>query len=237
MLELLKARVAPQRVADGLVTFLNPYSYLLMRREQQLLSQFDLVHYDGLALAALMKSIGVRCERVSFDATSLAPSVLADSAERGLGLYLIGGEPGIVETARDILLQQHSGLNVTGTRHGFFSSQAERAQFIAELAALNPDVVVVGMGTPLQERFLVDLRAAGWRGCGYTCGGFFHQTAKRGAVYYPPLINRLNLRFLYRMWDEPKLTRRYLIDYPKFLAVFAADVVSFAWQRFVGRQS
>lgn len=41
-----------------------------------------------------------------------------------------------------------------------------------QINELNPDLVVVGMGAPLQEKFLVDLVGLGWRGRGYTCGVF-----------------------------------------------------------------
>src|SRR5699024_11035171 len=96
-------------------------------------------------------------------------------------------------------------LKVCGTRHGFFTNVQERNDVIAELAEKNPSIMVVGMGTPAQEKFLVDLKAAGWMGKGYTCGGFLHQTARGGTQYYPEWMNRMNLRWLYRMIDEPKL--------------------------------
>jgi len=67
---------------------------------------------------------------------------------------------------------------------------------------INPDVVVVGMGALVQDRFAVLLRDLGCRSSIYTCGGFLHQTINR-INYYPKWINRLHLRTLYRLIKEP----------------------------------
>ena len=80
------------------------------------------------------------------------------------------------------------------------------------------------MGTPFQEQFLVDLKNLGWIGAGYTCGGFIHQTAAN-IKYYPEFFNTYNLRWLYRMIDEPKLIKRYLILYPKSTFLFFFDFI------------
>ena len=94
------------------------------------------------------------------------------------------------------------------------------------ILALKPSIVVVGMGTPRQEQFLVDLKEAGYNGTGYTCGGFFHQTAGK-MDYYPNWADKFHLRWLYRIIDEPKLFKRYTVDYSWFLVVFLYDVIKY----------
>lgn len=210
-----------------LVTFLNPYSYLIARCNVDSFCQFDEIHCDGFVLANLMALVGNRCHRVSFDMTSLAPVVFHDASESGMRIYFVGSEPGVADKAVEKIKSEYPVLLVCGVRHGYFSSSCERENFIEELANQKPDIVVVGMGAPLQERFLIDLRNSGWEGIGYTCGGFFHQTARGGTQYYPEWMNRFNLRWIYRMIDEPKLVRRYFIDYPKFMVYFLYDVVCF----------
>jgi exopolysaccharide biosynthesis WecB/TagA/CpsF family protein len=211
----------------SLTTFLNPYSYLVMRKHVQVLECFDRICFDGFLLAWLMRLTGSRVERVSFDMTSLAPEVFRSACNSGESVFFIGSEPGVARDAMDKIVNKYPEMLVCGVRHGFFSNVNERHDFVKELAELDPDVVVVGMGAPLQERFLVDLKAAGWKGVGYTCGGFLHQTARKGVGYYPKWMDRLHLRWLYRMIDEPKLIRRYFVDYPKFLFVFFYDLVSY----------
>jgi N-acetylglucosaminyldiphosphoundecaprenol N-acetyl-beta-D-mannosaminyltransferase len=85
--------------------------------------------------------------------------------------------------------------------------------------------VIVGMGAVLQEKFLLTLRSLNWQGAGYTCGGFFHQTADT-ITYYPKIIDQLQLRWAYRIFKEPKLFLRYSIQYPKFIFILLFDTLS-----------
>ncbi|MGR4068078.1 WecB/TagA/CpsF family glycosyltransferase [Billgrantia sp. C5P2] len=232
MIELLRERVSGS--GDGLprlTTFLNPYSYRVARRRQEIFRRFDTIHYDGIALVLLMKLAGVRASRKSFDMTSMALEVLSTAAQQGRRVYFVGSEPGVPEQAATRLKDRFAGLQVAGIRHGFFANEAERVEFIQELTCLAPDIVIVGMGAPRQEKLLLDLADAGWRGEGYTCGGFLHQTAKGGTQYYPPWMDRMNLRWMYRIFDEPKLIKRYTVDYSVFVWLFAYDLLSFHARR------
>lgn len=207
-----------------LISFLNPYSYLLMRNKEELYGAIDVFFCDGVLLSKLMCFTGRCCERISFDMTSLANQVFSELECEGKSVYFIGAEPGVVEKFASNLRESFPQLNVKGFRHGFFESGEERARVVGDVAALNPDVIIAGMGTPAQEKFLADMRGGGWTGVGYTCGGFLHQTARGGMEYYPKWMDRFNLRWLYRMIDEPKLIRRYAFYYPKFVLVFSYDL-------------
>ena len=79
------------------------------------------------------------------------------------------------------------------------------------------------MGVLNQEEFLAGLFSNGWNGVGYSCGGFMHQTSSKGHHYYANWVNKFNLRFVYRIWDEPKLIKRYTLDYMRFVIVFICD--------------
>ena len=82
--------------------------------------------------------------------------------------------------------------------------------------AKDPNIVIAGMGSPLQEHFLISLRKKGWGGLGFTCGAFIKQTAKN-INYYPKVFDKFHFRWLYRLFDEPKLFGRYFFEYPKVL--------------------
>jgi N-acetylglucosaminyldiphosphoundecaprenol N-acetyl-beta-D-mannosaminyltransferase len=87
-------------------------------------------------------------------------------------------------------------------------------------------LIICGMGAPRQEEFLLSLKRAGWRGMGFTYGGFLDQIAS-GMQYYPAWINRLNLRFLYHLYREPaRLWRRYLVEYQVFIRMFLHELVT-----------
>lgn len=209
------------------VTFLNPYSYLVARENKSYFDRVDVIHCDGFLLSVLLGLTGEKFPRISFDMTSLAPVVFERASNGTENVFFVGGLPGVVDAAENEIKKSYPRLKVCGLKHGYFDDNHDRQQCINDIILANPDVVVVGLGTPLQEKFLIDLRDAGWKGTGYTCGGFFHQTASKGVNYYPGWIDKLNLRWLYRMVDEPKLIRRYLLNYPKFLLIFLYDLGCF----------
>lgn len=204
----------------GLSTFLNPYSFYMLNDKKELLSKFDRIYCDGIIFVILVRLIGIKVNRVSFDMTSLAPIVFDEAEKKGLSLAFIGGEEGIVEKAIDNFKQRYPYLNVCFSHSGFFCDTEKRTEVLKNIVKVNPDIVIVGMGAVLQELFLVDLAKEGWSGCGYTCGGFLHQSESKVGDYYPKYINRLNLRWAYRIFKEPKLAKRYFIVYPKSVFLF-----------------
>lgn len=225
MLNVLLERIDTDPMSKGLHTFLNPYSYYVARNHPEVFEAFDSIHIDGGLLVKVLRVFPkVRSlKRVSFDMTSLAGPVFERCSSENLRMFLIGAKESEITDAVSVFRQAYPDLDICGYRNGFFESSSCRETAIDNIRNLNPDVVIVGMGTPLQEQFLLDLRHSGWEGTGYTCGGFFHQTGSGSLEYYPRWINRLHLRWLYRMYDEPKLVRRYFTYYPLFFILFALD--------------
>ncbi|RDE22581.1 glycosyltransferase [Motiliproteus coralliicola] len=209
--------------SPAIYTFVNPYSYGVLRESKFSFDKSTGVFVDGIGLVWVLRLLGLRVSRKSFDMTSLAPQVFTEAASRGLDVCLVGSGDNEICSASGKISAQFEGLKLSIVRNGYFS-KGDRETFLQQLVIESPAVVVVGMGSPLQERFLADLWELGWRGVGFTCGGFFHQTASSKNIdYYPYWIDRLNLRWLYRMYDEPKLIRRYLIDYPKNITLLLYD--------------
>lgn len=225
IIEVLSERCQPSDNKFKNVTFVNPYSYLIARKNVALFTQFDEIHFDGILLSVIFKAVGVSNVRKSFDMTSIAHDVFLELSQNGEGVYLIGGEPGVADVAVSKLRGEYKNLNILGVRDGFFTSSSDRDDFLEYVKNKSPRVVITSMGTPYQEKFLNDLRIKGWKGTGYTCGGFFHQTAKLGVSYYPEWINKYHLRWAFRIYDEPKLIERYLIKYPMFFVFFMVDYV------------
>lgn len=212
-------------LAGGSHTFVNPYSYLLLRKNPHLLDGIDYIHCDGIALVFLMRIFGFSVPRMSFDGTSLAPVVFDDAQKRNKSIYFVGSLPGVAAKVVENVKLNFPEIDVMGYRSGFFASSAEYSDFLLELKNINPDILIVGMGTPAQEKFIVDLKLIGWSNTSYTCGGYLHQTAKKGSNYYPYFFDKFNCRWIYRIIDEPVLVKRYLFMYPFFLILFLFDLV------------
>ncbi len=210
------------------VTFLNPYSYWLLRKQKHVLSSIDHVLIDGIVLVQFLKLVGLKCQRNSFDMTSVAPKVFAEASAKKLRTFLLGSKQEEIEKAVDRIKTLYPNLEISGYRNGYLK-ESEKHELASILIEQNIDLIVIGMGTPHQENLIKALRELNFKGSAFTCGGFFHQTARTEigkADYYPPIFDKLHLRWLYRIIDEPKLFSRYFVDYAKFVLVFIWDIIN-----------
>jgi exopolysaccharide biosynthesis WecB/TagA/CpsF family protein len=208
-------------------TFVNPFAYYVYGRDadyRTALSRFDAIAADGIGVVLAKRLLGQHpCYRVSFDGTSFAPMFMSVMENRGLRVALVGGAPQVSEGAATHFLNAHPRLRIVLTADGY---EVQVPVLASELAAAKVDAVVLGMGIPAQEKTAMWLRENGWDGITITCGGYFDQIVA-GRAYYPSWVNRLNIRFLYRLYKEPRrLWRRYLVHYWPFVLGFAGTFIT-----------
>ena len=210
-----------------ITTFLNPFSYLLARKQGGLFSNFN-IEIDGILLVLILRIFGCHFSRKSFDMTSLARMVFNKAISESKTVYLIGTKPELIDQAVKNIREKFVDLNICGFRDGYFAVE-EKKEILNNIIKIDPDYVICGMGTPKQEEFLLDLSQAGWNGTGYTCGGFLHQTAQN-IKYYPKWIDLFNLRAFYRIYDEPRLIKRYMLEYPIAIMYILYDIINYKWK-------
>lgn len=204
----------------GLTSFINPYSLLVLKDHPELADGIDYWYADGISLVNVInKNLNKEIERYSFDDTSLAPIVFDFARTNSLRIAVIGTKEEFIHDAVANIKNKYN-VDIAYHRNGYFSSETDRNTCFKEIKNNNIDIVICGMGTPHQEKFLIDLIKADWNGYGFTCGGYLHQMAKK-EDYYPEFFNKHNIRWVYRIIDEPKLIRRYCIDYPTFFFKFS----------------
>jgi N-acetylglucosaminyldiphosphoundecaprenol N-acetyl-beta-D-mannosaminyltransferase len=138
--------------------------------------------------------------------------------ERGLSLYFLGGEPGIAAQAARKLETQYPGLRITGTHHGHYDHDgSENEDILATINALPPDILLVGFGTPLQEKWIARNARRLNTPVVWAVGAlvdFVAGKTPRG----PRWMLEHGLEWLYRLWVEPKrLWRRYVLGNPLFV--------------------
>lgn len=198
-------------VPRRIYTFLNPVSYLTALDHRNVFSRFDGIFADGSILVSAVRILyGRSVTRRSFDMTSLAPELFSFAEKHKKTIYIVASQQEQVEQAIRIFRQKWPELHLTGYRNGYFNSEKEMEEEALKIVSLQPDFLIAGMGILTQETFLLKVREAGFQGIGFTCGGFIHQTAKNEIDYYPDWADRMNLRFLYRMYKEKHTRKRYL---------------------------
>lgn len=192
-------------------TFLNPVSYLTALKNKQIFCHFDGIFSDGLILVKAIKLLyGKTVKRKSFDMTSIAPELFSFAEKNQKAVYIVASTQEQIEKSITILQAHYPLLKIVGYRNGYFDSEEEQDTEAKHICQINPHFLIVGMGTPLQEKFLIKVKEKGFQGIGFTCGGFIHQTSQNKINYYPKWVDKANLRFIYRIWKEPHTRRRYL---------------------------
>jgi exopolysaccharide biosynthesis WecB/TagA/CpsF family protein len=212
-IEQLHAGTRPARVA-----FANAHTVNLAYADatyRQLLNRVDLVLNDGSGLAIAARLQGSRFP-TNLNGSDLSPRLLALARDRGWRVFFLGGAPGVADEAARRLTGTIPGLLVVGCADGFFE-QDDEATVVATIERSGCDLLLVGMGNPVQERWLEhQLEASGAR-LGVAVGAFFDFAAER-VPRSPELLRRVGIEWLYRLVLEPgRLWRRYVLGNPLFL--------------------
>ena len=203
---------------------------------RQLYDGADLCVADGMPLVWAARLQGQPLpERVA--GSSLTPLIAERAAAEGRSLYLLGGDPGSNARAAEVLVARYSGLRIVGRQSPRVSDPPapdELAGFREELVGLRPDILLVGLGSPKQERLIEALRPslpATWMiGVGISFS-FIAGDVRRA----PPWMQQSGLEWIHRLVQEPRrLARRYLVDDVPFAARLFASA---AWRRLGPRRA
>jgi N-acetylglucosaminyldiphosphoundecaprenol N-acetyl-beta-D-mannosaminyltransferase len=146
--------------------------------------------------------------------------LVAECARQHFTLYLLGAHPGTAEKVAEILKQQFPDLIIAGSQHGYFDKSTDSPENAAVLHAINetnPDVLLVGLGMPLQERWLMENWDVINARVVLPVGAMFDYLA--GAFPRAPhWMTDHGLEWLGRFIVEPRrLWRRYLLGNPRFV--------------------
>lgn len=206
-------------------TCINPYSYHIFKQNPDLYEGLDGLFVDGMTMCWWIRLLwGKKIPRLSFDMAGMAVDLFSrlDSADSDEDVFFIGAKQEELEATVEQMRKSYPGMRINGYRNGYFKDADERREVIKEIISRNPRFVIVGMGSPLQERFVTDLRDAGYKGISFTCGGFLHQTSRR-MNYYPDWVNKCNLRAFYRLFNEKGMIGRLWQVLGVFPAMFTVD--------------
>ncbi len=193
-----------------------------------LYAQADLRIADGMPLVWASRLMGAAVpERIA--GATLAEALAARAAREGRSLYLLGGAPGTADGASATLRARHPDLRIAGTSSPVVSSPPTASEVRAvaeELWAAQPDLLLVGMGSPKQEHLIRALRAILPQTWMIGVGGTFSFLA--GEIRRAPLwAQRAGFEWLHRLIQEPRrLAARYLVDGLPFAAVLFGSAIA-----------
>jgi N-acetylglucosaminyldiphosphoundecaprenol N-acetyl-beta-D-mannosaminyltransferase len=216
----------------------NSHSLYLHQRSERLrafFAQADLVQIDSRPLIAWGARLGLPL-RPDHRSTYLdwRGAFWDAAAANGWRVFYIGGAPGVAEAARRKLIAERPSARIA-VHEGYFDADGPaNGALLQAIAAFDPDVVMVGMGMPRQELWILDNRPALKRGVLFPVGAAFDYEAgvQRAA---PRALGALGLEWLFRLAASPRrLAFRYLVE-PWFLLPAAIGDLRAARGRRAGR--
>ncbi len=179
------------------------------------LARANLVLADGIGVR-LAGAILDQNVRENVNGTDMLPYLCAAVEAAGMGIYLLGGKPGIADDAGKWIREHYPNLMLAGTHHGYFSEE-EESGVLEEIAASKAGVVLVALGSPRQDKWIAAHRLQVGPKVLIGVGGlldFYSGRISRAPIW----MRELGMEWLYRFWQEPgRMWRRYFVGNFEFL--------------------
>lgn len=220
------SKVTISGAVDKLMQFLNedrlhsvftPNSEIIMAAYKdaefgEVLNRADLLTADGIGVvyASRILKNPISERAAGFD---IACELLERIKGTSYKLFLFGGKPGVAEIAKKKIEEKYHGVNICGTRNGYFTD-ADEADIIADINNSGADIVFVCLGAPKQEKWIDANRNKLNTRVALGIGGsldVFAGTAMRAPEFYC----KHGLEWFYRLMKQPSRAGR-MLALPRF---------------------
>lgn len=169
----------------------------------------DECYIDGMAIRAVLAGAGVTSgSEQRFSLMDTFEQLLAHAEQHNWTIFYLGSQELVIQQAREQIDRSYPDLNIS-LHHGYFENDA---LVVNSINAVCPDLLLVGMGMPAQETWLLEQLDKLDVGVATEVGATLDYFT--GAQAKPPLwLSRIGLAWLYRLLHDPvRLWRRYLLE-------------------------
>ncbi len=217
------------------VSFLNPFYARKAARSpelRRLMNAFDILQPDGWGVVYGARLCGIPvAERLAIEDFEL--ELFEGLAGLDRSVFLFGSAPGVAAGAAATLEAAFPTLRVAGTLHGWWDALAgtpgrytpdDEEMIVTTINAADPDLVIVGLPTPLQQQWVAENAERLNARVVMTAGAYFDKLAE-GLDWYPRWMDRARLDWLYRIAREPRrLAPRYLVGSFDFALMLSREL-------------
>lgn len=211
--EVLEAAWASERRLH--VVTVNSEMIVAAQRDAELdriIRHAHLIIPDGAGVVWALKFAGVKSTRVP--GIELAYAALEKAAATGRRVALLGGKPEVLQALKEKLAQTMPSLNIVASHDGYFTSDNED-EVVDQLAAAEPQLLLVALGVPKQEYFIDKWHPRFSNAVMIGVGGSFDVWAGV-SQRAPKIFQDLNLEWFYRLLKEPWRYKRMGSTLPNF---------------------
>ncbi len=198
------------------IVTVNPESLMMAKKDgelNKLLSdeQTSLVP-DGIAVVKACRMAGLETEE-RITGIGIAEQLLIELDKQKRSLYLFGAKPEVIKKLTEVIKEKYPNIILVGYTDGYVS---DKDKVFEEISALAPDVCLVALGIPAQEKLIYKHLDKFSKGIFVGVGGSFDVISgeKKRA---PEFFIKCNLEWLYRIAKEPKRLKRFYNSNVKFI--------------------
>lgn len=181
----------------------------------------NLILADGMPLIWISKLYRKPIKQ-KISGSDLFPLLCELSAKKGYKMFFLGAAEGVANIAAEKLMKKYDKLNVVGVYSppiGFEKNSTEVNKIKDIINDAKPDILIVGLGAPKQEKFIyqnrMELNVSLSLGLGASLD-FEAGKVKRA----PKWMREYGLEWFYRFLQEPRrMFKRYFIDDLKILGL------------------
>lgn len=194
----------------------NPETIMISEKDEELkkmlLDDNVTLVPDGIGIVKAAKMINFDIkERIT--GIDIANKLLEYGDELNKSIYLFGSKQEVIDSMKEVLNSKYPNLVIAGSSNGYVKNKDEIIDIIAKV---KPDIILVALGIPLQEKLIYKHLSKFEKGIFVGVGGSFDVISghKKRA---PKIFIKLNLEWLYRIIKEPKRLKRFYNSNIKFL--------------------
>lgn len=183
------------------------------------LNQAEIVFCDGAGVMLGARVLGHSIpERITY--ADWIWQLAEFASQHNYSIFFLGAQPDVAQIAADQLIAKFPSLNIAGVHHGYFNKtpgHPENEAIIVTINEARPNILLVGMGMPLQEMWLRDNWAQINANIALTGGAVFDYVSGN-LQRAPRWMTENGLEWLGRLIIEPqRLWKRYILGNPRFL--------------------
>jgi beta-1,4-glucosyltransferase len=217
--ELATHLLAQRQLGTQVALFFANTNFVVQCRDlrSQMESEGVAIVNDGVGMEIAARLLHAERFRGNLNGTDFMPFLFRQSSTL-LRVFMVGGKPRVLQKAAQYVTQE-LGQVVVGSCDGYEGIKAN-PHLVETINRSQADVVLVAMGNPVQEKWILDHRQDLDVRILTGVGALFDFWAG-DKPRAPVLVQKMRLEWFYRLCLEPRrLARRYTVDIVKFLKHF-----------------
>ncbi len=185
----------------------------------KIINSSDLNITDGVGVELALRIKGIKPERIR--GVDLSRALIELASKNNYKVGFLGAKEEVIQKAKENFLAKYPNLNFVFCKNGYFKNDNE---VIRELKTQNPQILLVGLGSPKQEEFIQKLKKELSGTVMVGVGGSF-DVFSNNTKEAPAVLRKLGLEWLYRTLKQPERFKRIFPVLPIFLIKCIINII------------